>query len=112
MDGRLFGLTTAHGLRNTPSSYLSSLEREAMYDSEGEETQFMAKGEGICNVPPPAMLIAASSSSGDGAPKQRQPRGGGGARRVDWALVDLPEEEILPNFLSSPDDDPDDMLSD
>lgn len=58
------------------------------------------------------MLIAASSNSTDATPKDRQAWGGGGVCRGDWALVELPEDQILPNILSSHDDDPDDDLSD
>lgn len=58
------------------------------------------------------MLIAASSNSTDATPKDRQAWGGGGVCRGDWALVELSEDQILPNILSSHDDDPDDDLSD
>lgn len=99
MDGKLCGLTTAHGLGNMPTSD-THWEREPC-----------AEGEDIYNIPPPAMLIVASSNSTDATPEDRQAWGGGGVCRGDWALVEVPEDQILPNILSSHDDDPDYVLS-
>lgn len=102
MDGKLHGLTTAHGLGNTPTS-----------DTPGEREP-LDKGKDIYTVPAPAMLVAASSNFPlrVATSKQRQAWGGGGVRRGDWALVELPEDEILPNILLSEDDDRVDLLSD
>lgn len=100
MDGKLCGLTTAHGLGNMPTS-----------DTPWEREPW-TEGEDIHNIPPPAKLIAASSNSTDATPKDRQAWGGGGVCRGDWALIELPEDQILPNILSSHNDDPDDVLLD